>query len=341
MRWTPGGRSEDVEDVRGEGGGSGFRLRGPHLGIGGFLVVLVLSLLFKRDLFSLFGIANVGGPAATTASRTVPRGPEDDRQVQFVSFVLDDVQKTWSQAFAQAKRAVPARQARALQRRDALRVRVRGGRIGSLLLPGGPEGLHRPRLLPGAQDAVRRPGRVRPGLRDRPRDRAPRPEPPRHRRQGAAAAGPQPVAGPRAVDRRWSCRPTASPASGPTPPKRGTSWRRATWSPASPRRRRWATTGCSDRPGGGSARRRGRTAPRSSGWLGSGGACRPVASTHARPSHPSPEQARGRPGGNGSGALALQHASREAAAPPRRRSTGRTRRDGTWSPLWAWRPARR
>jgi predicted metalloprotease len=104
MRWTPGGRSEDVEDVRGEGGGSGFRLRGSHLGIGGFLVVLVLSLLFKRDFFSLLGIGNVGGPAATTASRTVPRGPEDDRQVQFVSFVLDDVQKTWSQAFAKAKR---------------------------------------------------------------------------------------------------------------------------------------------------------------------------------------------------------------------------------------------
>src|SRR5664280_1931884 len=83
MRWTPGGRSEDVEDVRGEGGGSGFRLRGSHLGIGGFLVVLVLSLLFKRDFFSLLGIGNVGGPAATTASRTVPRGPEDDRQVLF------------------------------------------------------------------------------------------------------------------------------------------------------------------------------------------------------------------------------------------------------------------
>ena len=64
MRWTPGGRSADVEDVRGEGGGSGFRIRGPHLGIGGFLVVLVLSLVFKRDFFSLLGIANVGEHAA-------------------------------------------------------------------------------------------------------------------------------------------------------------------------------------------------------------------------------------------------------------------------------------
>jgi predicted metalloprotease len=107
MRWTPGGRSDDVEDVRDEGGGSGFRLRGSHLGIGGFLVVLVLSLLFKRDFFSLLGITNVGSPAATTASQPVARGPEDVRQVQFVSFVLDDVQKTWSQVFAQANRPYP------------------------------------------------------------------------------------------------------------------------------------------------------------------------------------------------------------------------------------------
>ena len=107
MRWTPGGRSDDVEDVRGEGGGSGFQIRGPHLGIGGFLVVLVLSLLFKRDLFTLLGVGNVGSPSANVASRPVPHSAEDDRQVQFVSFVLDDVQKTWSQAFAQANRQYP------------------------------------------------------------------------------------------------------------------------------------------------------------------------------------------------------------------------------------------
>ncbi len=107
MRWKPGGRSEDVEDVRGEGEGGGFRVRGPHLGIAGFLVLLVLSLLFKRDFFSLLGVSDVGSPSATTVSRPVPGGAEDDRQVQFVSFVLDDVQKTWEQAFALANRPYP------------------------------------------------------------------------------------------------------------------------------------------------------------------------------------------------------------------------------------------
>jgi predicted metalloprotease len=108
MRWKPGGRSVDLEDVRDEGTGSGFRVRGPHLGIGGFLVLLVLSLLFKRDFFSLLGVADVASPpAATTTSQPMARGPEDERQVQFVSFVLDDVQKTWAQAFSRANRPYP------------------------------------------------------------------------------------------------------------------------------------------------------------------------------------------------------------------------------------------
>jgi hypothetical protein len=108
MRWTPQGRSDDLEDLRDEGGSSGFRVRGPHLGIGGFLVLLVLSLVFKRNLFTLLGASDGIAPAAsTTTSRPAPRGPDDEREVQFVSFVLDDVQKTWSQAFSQAGRPYP------------------------------------------------------------------------------------------------------------------------------------------------------------------------------------------------------------------------------------------
>jgi predicted metalloprotease len=108
MRWKPGGRSEDLEDVRDETGGGGFRIRGPHLGIGGFLVVLVLSLLFKRDFFSLLGVTDIASPpSATTTTQPMQRGPEDEKEVQFVSFVLDDVQKTWSEAFAKANQPYP------------------------------------------------------------------------------------------------------------------------------------------------------------------------------------------------------------------------------------------
>jgi len=99
MRWTPGGPSADLEDERGSSGGGGGGNFG-KLGIGGFLVLLVLSFVFKRDFFALIGGGSAGGPAG----QTVPRAssPEEDKLVQFVSFVLDDDQKTWTEIFAKS-----------------------------------------------------------------------------------------------------------------------------------------------------------------------------------------------------------------------------------------------
>jgi len=49
MRWTPGGSSEDIEDRRDQsgGGGGGFGFGGMHLGIGGIVILFILSLIFK------------------------------------------------------------------------------------------------------------------------------------------------------------------------------------------------------------------------------------------------------------------------------------------------------
>jgi predicted metalloprotease len=101
MRWTPGGRSADLEDRRG-GGGGGFRVGGAGLGIGGFIVVGLLSLIFRTNFFALLdqGGQTAGpGPAATAPK---PATPEEEKMIQFVSFVLDDVQNTWQQEFAQS-----------------------------------------------------------------------------------------------------------------------------------------------------------------------------------------------------------------------------------------------
>jgi len=100
MRWTPGGPSADLEDERGSSGGRGG-IGGVHIGIGGFIVLLLLSLVFHRNFFALLG--GGGAPAGVPAGQTAPvnSSPEENKEVQFVSFVLDDVQNTWAQIFAQ------------------------------------------------------------------------------------------------------------------------------------------------------------------------------------------------------------------------------------------------
>lgn len=97
MKWTPGGVSQNVEDRRGEGGGGGFRGfggGGMKIGLGGALVLLVLSLIFKQNLFQLLD-PNAAGSAPT--SGPVQSSAAEDTLVHFVSFVLDNAQTMWAQ----------------------------------------------------------------------------------------------------------------------------------------------------------------------------------------------------------------------------------------------------
>jgi predicted metalloprotease len=123
--WTPGGISSDLEDRRddsgGGGGGGGFGIGGGGggggLGIVGFIIVVVISLITGHNfLGSLFS----GGSPSTNGSQSYSApssqyGPADasqgsvrqhpageDRDVQLISFVLDDVQKTWTAIFAES-----------------------------------------------------------------------------------------------------------------------------------------------------------------------------------------------------------------------------------------------
>lgn len=99
MRWTPGGRSSNVEDRRGR---PGRRARGAGIGLGGILILLVLSVIFKQDFLSL--VTTGGGarmmPADSYDASAYQSSPEEERLVQFVSFVLDDAQTVWSGKFA-------------------------------------------------------------------------------------------------------------------------------------------------------------------------------------------------------------------------------------------------
>ena len=100
MKWTPGGVSQNVEDRRGEGGGGGFRGfggGGMRFGLGGIVVLLVLSLIFKQNLFQLLDPNAAGGVTPSSGGGPVQSSASEDTLVRFVSFVLDSAQSMWAQ----------------------------------------------------------------------------------------------------------------------------------------------------------------------------------------------------------------------------------------------------
>src|SRR5687767_2560337 len=112
MRWSAGDRG-NVEDMRGRSGGGG---RMVPLGIGGFIVVALLSMFTGVDFFSMLGggspapdssaVGTSGGPVKTT--------PTEERMVDMVDAVARDAQQTWGEKLGsryQATRVVLFRDA--------------------------------------------------------------------------------------------------------------------------------------------------------------------------------------------------------------------------------------
>jgi hypothetical protein len=91
VKYDSGHQSQNVEDRRGGGGGGGGGGGLPikRLGIGGTVVLLILSAVFGRDF--LRGLSEPGAK---------PEGASTDEPelVSFVSFVLDDAQGNWARA---------------------------------------------------------------------------------------------------------------------------------------------------------------------------------------------------------------------------------------------------
>ena len=98
MRYRRGQRSEHLRDLRGRrtgglGGGMGrMPMAVGALGLPGILLVLALTFLGG-------GLGGGGGGVgfeSGSAEDTIPRGDDPDAElVDFMSFVLDDVQSTW------------------------------------------------------------------------------------------------------------------------------------------------------------------------------------------------------------------------------------------------------
>jgi uncharacterized protein len=91
MRWLSGNRG-DIEDMRGRSG-----VGAVPLGLGGFVILLVLSWLSGTNLFSLLG-TNSQSPAQTAGtSGQVASSPAEERMVDFVGAVAKDAQDMWTQ----------------------------------------------------------------------------------------------------------------------------------------------------------------------------------------------------------------------------------------------------
>jgi len=90
MEWAPGDRS-NIEDRRRMVGG-----RAIPVGIGGFVVLLLVSWLTGIDFTSLVTDQS-GGPPPSASSQALGT-PQEERSVDFVDVVANDTQDVWAQA---------------------------------------------------------------------------------------------------------------------------------------------------------------------------------------------------------------------------------------------------
>jgi predicted metalloprotease len=100
--------SENVEDRRDDSsGGGGFSIGGGHIGIGGIIILLIVSYVTGINPMTLFGAyesATDGGQSQTSSSAPPGRAREGapaDNSGQFVSKVLGSTEDTWTEIFQQ------------------------------------------------------------------------------------------------------------------------------------------------------------------------------------------------------------------------------------------------
>lgn len=120
MRWQPGTSDQDIEDRRGASGLGRFPGGGRGLGLGGIIVVGLLSLVFKQDFFSLFDQGTIDqGARSSESAPPSNETPEEKQRYEFVKFVMNDVQDTWTTLLPAAAR-VPYERAKLVLFRDAV-----------------------------------------------------------------------------------------------------------------------------------------------------------------------------------------------------------------------------
>jgi uncharacterized protein len=116
MKWEGQEQSENVEDRRGQGpvsgaGGGGRRgIGGKGIGIGGIAIALVAWGVFGINPLTTLSMLSGGGgaPVAQQPAGPAAKPPAGDKAAEFVSVVLRDTEKVWSQVFQAGGSQYPA-----------------------------------------------------------------------------------------------------------------------------------------------------------------------------------------------------------------------------------------
>ena len=106
MKWSNRGRSADMEDMRGQGGGGFGGMAMPGLagkGVGGIVLALVIAFLGNTVLGGggggggLDGLDDILQGPKSAVEGSVATDAETEEQVAFVSAVFDDTQVFWTE----------------------------------------------------------------------------------------------------------------------------------------------------------------------------------------------------------------------------------------------------
>ena len=97
MEWTPDGSNQDIEDRRDESGGGGGGFGIGHLGIGGIVIVGLLSLVFHQNFFALLSGGNAGVSQGQVRSAPNPRQDQREaRDADLIKTVFHKIQNSWA-----------------------------------------------------------------------------------------------------------------------------------------------------------------------------------------------------------------------------------------------------
>jgi predicted metalloprotease len=103
MRWTGRRQSSNVDDQRGRGGfGGGGMLSKGGLGLGGIVIIVVISLILGKNPLTLLEQTGVTTGDYTT-EQAVELTPQQEEQKQFIATVLADTEDVWHKLLSDYK----------------------------------------------------------------------------------------------------------------------------------------------------------------------------------------------------------------------------------------------